>query len=760
MTTRAIIQGLCCIAIGASWGCSRAYYRESADRESYPIMEERVASPQSAIGRTKVEPAPTSRLADPLSADCPPKPPDDIVAAGFMENPGGNPGYRHWDKYGYTDTIEPVGWEQSLGLNDQGVLKLTREKAVEIALNNSREYQTNLENVYIAALALTLNRFDFELQWFGTNNTGFAAVGSNPGTKTLTTTDTFGFTRNLAAGGQLLTNFANSFVWEFTGHSYSASSSIGATLIQPLLRGFGRDIRLETLTQGERDVLYSVRSFAQYRKQFWSSITVDSGGYLQLLNAVQAVRNAQANVKIQEQNYALYQKLFQGGRTQAANVDQILQGVLAARSNVISADIALQTSLDAFKLRLGLPPRLKVELDDSPLEEFRLVDPADEAYREEIEAFKKARYAELDAVPNRESLRDSFARLESLIDRAEGVINHADADLKKWKSDLEKPNDDREGAERARQAYEGKRDKPAELRQALNLLKKEVASHKLALTEKTRKTSWDNIIASASAVAGIVDSAIAAESLARIYLIRLPDVKYGQDEAMAYAKEHRLDLQNAQAQVTDAWRKVNVAANALQSDLTVQAQGTLGSTPGSHNPFEYSASGSQMSVGVQFNTPLNRQAERNAFRVSQITYQRARRNYMALSDNVEFSVRSSLRQLNQARLNFEISRQQLLVAVRQLETERRILENPVQKNQQGGNTDDPTLRILNAQQQLLNARNSLASNLFEFERQRVQLLLNVEALTLDDRGFPTDEAPRLSPPTSPAAAPSPTPPAP
>jgi len=63
--------------IGVCHGAGRSYYRASADRETYPTISERVVKPEYAIGRTQLEPAATSRLADPTNPDRPPKPPDD-----------------------------------------------------------------------------------------------------------------------------------------------------------------------------------------------------------------------------------------------------------------------------------------------------------------------------------------------------------------------------------------------------------------------------------------------------------------------------------------------------------------------------------------------------------------------------------------------------------------------------------------------------------------------------------------------------------
>lgn len=723
-------------------GCSRSHYRQAADRETYPIIGERVVKPEYSIGRTNIVPPPESRLADPTNPDCPPKPPDDPAAAIFMANPGGIRGYRGWEKNGVAPSIEPIGWEDALGLDESGTLKLDGDRATEIALANSRQFQTQLENVYIQALALTLNRFEFDLQYFLRRNTTFQHVGTSslPGeSNTLATTTNFGAARNLAVGGQLLADFANSFVWEFTGRTHTASSSIGATLVQPLLRGFGRNVRLESLTQAERDTLYAVRDYARFRKQFWASINVDGGGYLQLLRQVQGVRNARANLRSQEENYALYQKLFQGGRTQVANVDQVYQALLSARRDLISSEIELQNSLDRYKLLLGVPPRLKIELDDSPLNRFVLVDASVDKLREELDQFERARKAELDAAPSVASLTESLTALGGFTKRSEAMIAGAEAALKAWEADLARPSppEEAEQVARAKDAYDQQKAKPAELREQLAAIAKEIERQRGALTEANREAAWQAIVAVTRDLAGVVDAAIAAESQARIYTLRLPDQPETEEALLPFAKENRLDLQNTQAQVTDAWRKVSVAANALQSDLTVRLDGRLVTEPGGKNPLAFGAAGSTLGAAVQFDGPLNRQAERNLYRLSLINYQRSRRDFMQLSDSIELDVRTGLRELRRQRINFEIAKQQLLVAVRQLAIERRLLTAPVQDRR--GDDGAATLRILSAQQSLLVARNGLADSFFNYEQQRIRLLINSEKMQLDERGVPIDE---------------------
>jgi hypothetical protein len=283
------------------------------------------------------------------------------------------------------------------------------------------------------------------------------------------------------------------------------------------------------------------------------------------------------------------------------------------------------------------------------------------------------------------------------------------------------------------------------------------------VTEANRKELWAELTGDTRAVLTQLDAVIAVQTQSRIYLIELPEVEMKEAEALAYARENRLDLQNQLAAVTDFWRKVTVAANALRSDLNVVANANVVTEPGRNNPIAFTADASRYSVGLQFDGPLNRVAERNAYRASLITYQRAKRNYVELSDQIEFAIRQDLRGLTRQRAGFEVARQTLLSAARQFENERINLFRPRPQGQ-GGGSDATTLSLLQALSNLLDARNALAGSYFTYEQQRVQLLLDLEALQLDQRGFPTnvpsrttDRAPANGPPTAPERLPEPGP---
>jgi outer membrane protein TolC len=744
-----------CVAAWGLGGCSRAHYRTAADRDTYPILAERVVYPQYDIGPIGIDPPPASRLADPFDPDAPPKPPDDPAAGIFMERPAGMRGSKHWEKDGVTDLIENPGWEMVLAADERGVILLDQERAVEVALLNSREYQARLESLYLVALALTLNRFEFDLQWFLTNSTTYTHFGSGGAaggeTNTLAVITGLGFTRNLAAGGQLLVDFANSLVYEYTGGSRQFRSNFLASLIQPLLRGAGRQVRLESLTQAERNTLYAVRDFARFRKTFWADVAVQNGGYLDLLLAMQRIRNNEANLRRQEETYRLYNELFLGGRASSVELDQFFQSQQAAQLQVIQSQTQFDTLLDRFKLRLGLPPRLEIELDDALLDEFIVADPQVEQQRDALETFQRERLAELDEPPSAEELRRHFETLLGYARRAPRALGQAEADVERWGEQLAEPSDGTRGLEshdRPREAYESVRPLLRGIAQDIAEVTSAIERHAEEIAEENRRESWETLAADIKLVLADYDAILAVQAQARIHLIRLPAIEISEDAALAEAIENRLDLQNQLAQVTDAWRRVTVAANALRADLDVVASMNLGTDPDHLNPFNFASEASSYSVGLRFDGPLNRLAERNVYRASLIAYQRARRDYMALSDAIEAEVRLDLRLLAQTRVGFEISRQQLLSAARQFENARIILLGP--RDRRSAN-DTTTLNLLSALQALVQARNALAENYINYEQQRVQLLLDLEALQLDPRGFPLHD--NLRPDRGAAASP-------
>ena len=61
-----------------------------------------------------------------------------------------------------------------------------------------------------------------------------------------------------------------------------AGSLLSTSFVQPLLRGAGRSIALEDLTQVERNLLANLRAYAQYRQGFYTQIAIGELGIIPL----------------------------------------------------------------------------------------------------------------------------------------------------------------------------------------------------------------------------------------------------------------------------------------------------------------------------------------------------------------------------------------------------------------------------------------------------------------------------------------------
>jgi outer membrane protein TolC len=717
-------------------GCSRAFYRRSADRETYQVIGQHSDEAVWPIASPNITPPPPSRLANPFDPDHPPLPPDDPAADRFMMRPNGIRGSRHFHDNGDAPFIEDPAWRATLVLNADGKLELTPEKAVELGLLDSREYQTALETLYLTALGLTLNRFEFDCHWFLTNDTLWTEFGSSDTEiNTLNPASTFGFTRNLYAGGQFMAEIANSFLITFSGINKTiATTDLTATLSQPLLRGAGRWVRLEPLTQGERNVLYAVRDFARFRKQFYVTLTTaQNNGYLALLLQVQNVRDLEADLKSQEQNLRMHEALFKAESVSTIQVDQALQSYLQSKLALLQAQTTLETSLDNYKLVLGLPPSLPVTLDESQLKPFQLQAPELERLQDDVERFF-ADFRERDELPKLDELRDGFVTLGKFRPRLEAILDRAAAEIKQWLGQLGTGNDDPAQAERERETYRALERQLPEMRTELANLAKGIAADAGGLNEAGRKKGWDALQNRSRQLIAQLAQLYVLETQVRVYLIRLRPIPYTLPEASAYARQNRLDLMNQRGRVIDAWRQVGVTANALKAGLNVTASANLATQVFADAPVDFRASASTYTAGVQFDGPLNRLAERNAYRASQIAYEQARRSFMATEDGVEAQIRQDMRTLEQEHTNFGIARLALITAARQVEATRdRLL-----LVERAGDTTT-TLDILNALSALLQAKSRLIGSWVNYETTRIQLLLDMEALQLTPRGLPADE---------------------
>lgn len=241
---------------------------------------------------------------------------------------------------------------------------------LQIAADNSRDYQRRKEDLYLAALDLTLEQFQFQLQ--GDGGVSSTLNGGVDGADATSTTGSAGLSKLLGTGAQIVSSMGLSLARSLsTGDTWSVVGSPFVSISQPLLRGFGSRIVRESLTQSERTVIYRLREFERFRRTF----SVDTfTRYIQLLRTGDQVKNERVNMAnltaLRERNEAL----AEAGRQSDIQTDQARQNELASESRLISAIERYGTALDDLKFQLGLPVESDIEPVASELYELEIDD--------------------------------------------------------------------------------------------------------------------------------------------------------------------------------------------------------------------------------------------------------------------------------------------------------------------------------------------------------------------------------------------------
>jgi hypothetical protein len=919
-----ILLLLMVLGLLAGTGCTRRFFRKQADREVLGVIAEKDKDPRWKVEFLHVYPDPRSRFADWTNPDRPPMPPDDVAAKTMSPNPQkpGHKGVAYIEGTGYMQLLEQWNQENRLRQAERkkkvkrlyveedpkkkkligpagptppvidplktyemqnelaepvtrfGLLPpsekppskkkepylINLEQAVELSLFNSREFQTAVEQLYLAALPVTEERFGFAAQGFALAD----VIRQYAGLKTLNgpqnnwaVNATGGVSKLFSTGALLLMQFANQTVINlgslanFSTRTIS-QSTISLDIIQPFLRGGGRAVTLEPLTQAERGLLYAVRDFARFRQGFYTFIAVGQAqfipgqaagvfaqppptitipgafvpdatpvttgvagptgpvqvtpgtggrigvnppaganpqGYLgTLLQKVQQYI-ARKNVN----SYEYYLKLFriwkEGNIVNPVQVGQIEQGYLGAIENHLTQWVQYRQALDLFRLELGLPSTLGVELDDGPIQPmYDLLDRYEDnsvAYYYTINDV--AKYDKLDEADKlRGRLHAVFVK-STLVD---GLPFQKEAP-RLWDAwEKLKPTNVKSRIEELKAERRKLLDRKADL---------ELKSEKLSETEEKRldHLDFDIDLGSFEILMRKYDAQpwkaladpkkrrdqqatmflevhrsfsylLAAAAKERLIQIReswppLPPVYVGDIDLLSAsddtalntvvqtAFENRLELMNQQGQLVDACRKLKVAANALMGTFNVEYHLDSTTPPGMDQPFVFSGKTTRHELIFDTQLPLVRIAERNNYRSTLIAYQQARRNYMDALDQIAFSVRFQLRNLRIAAFNYQrVQRTNMELAYLLVDQALQAFNQPAaaggagQVSPPGGNpvTGDPaalTQQLTGVQGRLVAAQNDMFAQWLGYLQNRINIYRDMGLMPLDSRGLWNEE---------------------
>jgi outer membrane protein TolC len=368
-------------------GCTTTHYKKSADKEVYNIIEKGAQKIPGMESSFTIEQQQQDYLAD--------LPVRETPLEEFM------------GEEAEQETLPKI---------------VSLDKALEIAVHYNRDYQTRKENLYLAALDLTAQRHRYNRPIFGATLSGRYSRRTRdeqvftPAARLAQAAPELGrHMATLTGAPQDLVNRYTQLVqsaarvtgedqprtdvvkeWTVSGQSNvsietlatggariamdltsdflrylvndpreSAQSLLSGLFRLPLLRGGGRLPAREALTQAERNVLYSLRDFTRYRKEFTVDV-VDS--YYNVLQTRDAVRNEWRGYQDQQQAAERERAMAEAGRTTLADLGRVEQAQLAAKDRWTRALQSYEDALDRFKIELGLTTDVGIVLDETELD--------------------------------------------------------------------------------------------------------------------------------------------------------------------------------------------------------------------------------------------------------------------------------------------------------------------------------------------------------------------------------------------------------
>jgi len=749
-------------------GCSRTEHRLQADREAYDVIAERNVDPRWHAADYSIEIDPRSRYFDPHDPDRPPMPPDDPASHQYMHLVGGMKGWKHWDDYGVRAELENPAWRGALAeyveVGEDGSVKLNIDSALQLAYVHSPSHQNQLETLYLSALDVTTERFRLDTQFFGGYDARYHHDGSSRSDRLTVGADpTLQARRRFATAGELLVGFANSFVVEFSDRGANLASSLANfSFIQPLLRGAGRDVALEQLTFVERALLANLRAYHQYRRGFYTRVAIGElgvagpqrggggtviagfpgqgtvGGYIGLLQQLQQIRNTEDSLNLQLRTLSQLEAHLEGGVIDLVQVDQFRQSIENERANLLQTRNGFELSLDRYKMgTLGLPPDLPIELDDSLIRPFQLVAREATAIQDSI-AELQDRVGELPDDVGVEAIRQVLTDGFTLVEPIRRQLDDVQADFARMEEAVPAREQAMTDVERRlfKRDREQLREGLAELKQQFEEAKAKVQTLRDGLSEDTKGATVSKNVVWLGEVLRLVQGSILVQARARLEAVTVDTIELSSQDAFGIALANRMDFMNGRAALVDSWRLIQFNADALQSVLNVTADGDIRTAR--NNPVSFRGSMGNLRLGLEFDAPFTRLLERNNYRQSLIDYQRDRRDFMQSRDSLHLGLRGLIRQIEQLRMDLEIQRRAVAIAIRRVDLTRAALYAPVRPPQPGQRPAQfgPTAatNLLTALSALRNTQNNFLSVWLSYYASRMRLARELGIMMLDHDG--------------------------
>ncbi len=238
----------------------------------------------------------------------------------------------------------------------------TLTDALAYAQRHRREYQTAKEDLYLAALALTLERHlwtpQFAAELRGVYGNFGEVTDFDQATRFMAD---LSVSQRLPYGGEFTAAAVSALVRDVKRNiTASEGSSITLGLDIPFLRGAGH-VAQEDLIQLERALTYAVRSFERFRR---SQLVDVAGRYFRLLTAKQRVLDRITSLRNAESDLERTMAWQRAGKSTVLDTGREEVRMLREQNNLAREREFFRTETDQFKIFIGMPVEERIGLDD------------------------------------------------------------------------------------------------------------------------------------------------------------------------------------------------------------------------------------------------------------------------------------------------------------------------------------------------------------------------------------------------------------
>jgi len=226
--------------------------------------------------------------------------------------------------------------------------------ALAYADHHARDVQDAKEDLFIAALALTLERHLWTPQFVASVQAEFADYGQvRDFDRAMTAVSNVAVTQKLPYGGQVTARIINNLMRDLGMHTTSGES--GNIILEaniPLFRGAGR-VAYESRYQAERDLIYAVRTYERFRRSF----LVDAASrYFSLQQLKSAIENTNKSYESRKRDWEKADFINRMGQAKTIfEAPRAKSSFRQAEAALVSAKEQYASALDRFKIFVGMP---------------------------------------------------------------------------------------------------------------------------------------------------------------------------------------------------------------------------------------------------------------------------------------------------------------------------------------------------------------------------------------------------------------------